>query len=146
RDQIGRITGADGVRAPIPANFYLVVGRGMSESIESALCLAQSAFEVEDGLVTSRIPSAPADPINRISGIIESQFVEDGAWYLVPAAGTTDRPALVRVRLAGWETPEVYVNNFNGLPLAGGASNSPFRAFHFDNDTVDLKFRQIVNA
>lgn len=144
--QIGQRTDSDGVRIAIPRNFYLVVGRGMSESIEWALGLAKGAFQIQDGLVTSRIPSAPADPINRISGIIESQFVDDGAWYLVPAAGTTDRPALVRVRLAGWETPEVYVNNFNGLPLAGGASNSPFRAFHFDNDTVDLKFRQIVNA
>ena len=144
--QIGRRTDADGVRVPIPANFYLVVGRGMSESIEWALGLARGAFEVQNGLVTSRIPSAPADPINRISGIIESQFVDDGAWYLVPAKGTTERPALVRVRLAGWETPEVYVNNFTGLPLAGGANSSPFRAFHFDNDSIDLKFRQIVNA
>src|SRR5690625_1670243 len=144
--QIGQRTDSDGVRIAIPRNFYLVVGRGMSESIEWALGLAKGAFQIQDGLVTSRIPSAPADPINRISGIIESQFVEDGAWYLVPAAGTTDRPALVRVRLAGWETPEVYVNNFTGLPLAGGASNSPFRAFHLDNDTIDLKYRMIVNA
>src|SRR5699024_11658869 len=123
--QIGRRPDADGVRVPIPANFYLVVGRGMSESIEWALGLARGAFEVQNGLVTSRIPSAPADPINRISGIIESQFVDDGAWYLVPAKGTTERPALVRVRLAGWETPEVYVNNFTGLPVAVGADSSP---------------------
>ena len=144
--QIGQRTDSDGVRIAIPRNFYLVVGRGMSESIEWALGLAKGAFQIQDGLVTSRIPSAPADPINRISGIIESQFVEDGAWYLVPAKGTTERPALVRVRLAGWEIPEVHVNGFTGLPIAGGASNSPFRAFHFDNDTADLRYRMIVNA
>lgn len=144
--QIGRRTDADGQRVPIPASFHLVVGRGMSESIEWALGLARGAFEIQNGLVTSRVPSAPADPVNRIASIIESQFVDDGAWYLVPSKGTTERPALVRVRLAGWETPEVYVSNFNGLPVAGSASNSPFRAFHFDNDTVSYKFRQIVNA
>lgn len=144
--QVGTRTDSEGNRFSIPRNFYLVVGRGMSESIEWALGLARGAYEVQNGLVTSRIPSAPADPINRISGVIESQFVDDGAWYLVPAAGTTEKPALVRLRLTGWETPEVYVNNFNGIPVAGSASNSPFRAFHFDNDTIDLKFRQIVNA
>jgi hypothetical protein len=40
----------------------------------------------------------------------------------------------------------VYVSNFNGVPIAGGASASPFQAFHFDNDSVDLKFRMFRNA
>ena len=54
--------------------------------------------------------------------------------------------AIVRVSLAGYTSPEVYVSNFNGTPIAGGASASPFQAFSFDNDAVDLKYRMFTNA
>jgi len=144
--QIGKRTDDSGVRFPIPRSFQLVVARGMRESAEWAIGLAQGMIQVQDGLATYRTPSVPADPLGRIRGIIESEFLEDGNWYLVPEAGTTERPALIRVRLAGYLVPEVYVSNFNGIPVGGAASSSPFRAFNFDNDSVDLKFRQIVNA
>lgn len=144
--QIGKRTDSRGVRIPIPSGFHLVVPVGAKESAQWAIGLATGAIQVQDGLVTYRMPSTPADPLGRISGIIESEFVEDGHWYLVPNKGTTSRPALLRLRLAGYEMPEVYVSDFTGLPLAGGASNSPFRAFSFDADMIDFKFRQILNA
>lgn len=144
--QIGKRADSNGVKVRIPAGFYLVVGNGVKESAEWAIGLATGAIQVQDGLVTYRMPSTPADPLGRIRGIIETEFIDDDSWYLVPEKGSTDRPALIRVRLAGWETPEVYVSDFNGIPAGGAASSSPFRAFHFDNDSVDFKFRQIVNA
>lgn len=144
--QIGTRTDSRGVRIPIPSGFHLVVPVGVKESAEWAIGLATGAIQVQDGLVTYRMPSTPADPLGRISGIIESEFVEEGHWYLVPNKGTTSRPGLIRLRLAGYETPEVYVSDFTGLPVAGGASNSPFRAFSFDTDQIDFKFRIIVSA
>ena len=78
--------------------------------------------------------------------MIESEFITGNAWYLVPENGTTELPALIRVSLAGYTSPEVYVSNFNGAPLAGGASSNPFQAYSFDNDSIDLKFRQFTNA
>lgn len=150
--QIGERTviGSDGkpVRVPIPARFRLVVGLGRSDSINWALGVARGLFSIDDGAIQYRpSPSALAgDPLNRISGIIESEFVDADAWYLVPEAGTTVRPVLIRVQLAGYTSPEVYVSNFNGAPLAGGASSNPFTAFSFDNDSIDLKFRQFTNA
>lgn len=150
--QIGdrTVTGSDGLptRVPIPARFRLVVGLGRSDSINWALGVARGLFSIDDGSIQYR-PGAQAlagDPLNRISGIIESEFVSGDAWYLVPEAGTTVRPVLIRVQLAGYTSPEVYVSNFNGAPLAGGASSNPFTAFSFDNDSIDLKFRQFTNA
>lgn len=150
--QIGdrTVTGSDGqpVRVPIPARFRLVVGLGRSDSINWALGVARGLFSIDDGAIQYRPGNATlaGDPLNRISGIIESEFIGADAWYLVPEDGTTVRPALIRVSLAGYTSPEVYVSNFNGAPLAGGASSNPFTAFSFDNDSIDLKFRQFTNA
>ena len=93
-----------------------------------------------------RADGTPADPLGRITGVIESEFITGDAWYLVPEKGTTSRPGLIRVGLAGYTSPEVYVSNFNGAPIAGGASSDPFRAYSFENDSIDLKFRQFTNG
>jgi hypothetical protein len=145
--QIGKRTDSEGNKVPIPSRFYLIVPTGAAESIEWNLSLARGLVQITDGSVVTRPTGAGStDNLSRIAGVIESEFVAAGFWYLVPAKGTTEIPALVRVSLAGYTSPEVYVSNFNGTPVAGGASNSPFQAFHFDNDSVDLKFRMFRNA
>src|SRR5690606_9714595 len=144
--QIGQRTDANGARVPIPARFRLVVGLGQAESIEWNLGLARGLYEVADGDVRYRTTQTPGDPLNRIRGIIESEFLDDTEWYLVPEDGTVERPALIRLSLLGYRIPEVYVSNFNGVPVMGGASNNPFQAYSFDNDSVDLKFRLIRNT
>lgn len=144
--QINNRKDAEGNRVPTPARFRLVVAQGAADSINWALGVARGLYSVQDGLITYRPQGTPADPLGRITGVIESEFITGNAWYLVPETGTTDRPALIRVGLAGYTAPEVYVSNFNGAPLAGGSSSNPFQAYSFDNDSVDLKFRQFTNA
>lgn len=143
--QVGRRVDADGNRVPIPGKYYLVSALNSSESINWEFNLARSITSIQNGAITTS-PNNTSDPLNRIAGIIESPWITDNSWYLVPANGTVEKPALIRVSLQGYQSPEVYVSNFNGTPLAGGASNSPFTAFGFDNDSVDLKFRQFTNA
>jgi hypothetical protein len=144
--QIGQRTDSRGVRVPTPARFHLVVAQGAAESINWGIGLARGLYSVEDTSIVYRATNTPADPLGRIASVIESEFITGDQWYLVPAAGTTDRPALVRVQLAGYTIPEVYVSNFNGTPMAGGASASPFQAYSFDNDSIDLRFRMFTNA
>lgn len=145
--RIGKRTNADGDHVPIPRSFYLVVPVGAAESIEWNLALARGLVSITDGSVVTKPQGiGSADNLSRITGVIESEFVTGNFWYLVPAAGTTTIPSLVRVSLAGYTSPEVYVSNFNGTPIAGAASSSPFQAFSFDNDAVDLKFRMFRNA
>lgn len=144
--QISQRTDSDGNRVPVPARFRLVVPVGTSQDVELSIALARGLATITNGLLTYNAQNLPGDTLGRIAGIIESEFVEDGAWYLVPENGTTEIPALVRVQLQGYTSPEVYVSNWNGSPIMGGASNSPFQAYSFDNDSIDLKFRQFTNA
>ena len=145
--QIGQRTDADGNRVPVPARFRIVVPVGTAEDVELSIALARGLATIQDGSLTYNAANLRSfDSLGRISGIIEDEFVEDGYWYLVPEAGTTEIPSLVKVQLAGYTIPEVYVSNWNGAPVLGGASNSPFQAYSFDNDSIDLKFRQFTNA
>ena len=145
--QIGQRTDADGNRVPVPSRFRVVVPLGTAEDVQLSIALARGLATIQDGSLTYNANGLRAfDSLGRIAGIIESEWVEDGYWYLVPEAGTTEIPALVRVQLQGYTAPEVYVSNWNGSPIMGGASNSPFQAYSFDNDAIDLKFRQFTNA
>lgn len=145
--QIAQRTDADGNRVVLPSRFRLVVSAGAGEDAELAIAMARGLVSIQDGLLTYSAASTRAfDTLGRIRGVIEDEFLADGEWYLVPEAGTTEIPALVRVTLAGYTMPEVYVSNWNGSPVLGGASNNPFQAYSFDNDSIDLKFRQFVNA
>lgn len=145
--QIGQRTDADGNRVPVPRRFRVVAPVGTAEDVELSIALARGLATIQDGLLTYNASGLRSfDSLGRIAGVIESEFVADGSWYLVPENGTTEIPALVRVQLAGYTSPEVYVSNWNGAPVLGGASNSPFQAYSFDNDTIDLKLRQFTNA
>lgn len=145
--QIGQRTDASGNRVPVPSRFRVVVPVGTAEDVELSIALARGLATIQDGLLTYNAAAVRSfDSLGRIAGVIESEFVADGAWYLVPEKGTTEIPALVRVQLAGYTMPEVYVSNWNGAPVMGGASNSPFQAYSFDNDSIDLKLRQFTNA
>lgn len=143
--QIAKRTDAEGNKVPVPRSFQLVVPTGDAEIVEYNLALARNVITTQDGANLVR-PVGGADNLGRIAGVIESEFIAEGSWYLVPSKGTTEVPTLLRVKLAGYTSPEVYVSNFNGAPIAGGASSNPFQAFSFDNDSVDLKHRQFVNA
>lgn len=145
--QISQRTDADGNAVPVPSRFRVVVPVGTAEDVQLSIALARGLATIQDGLLTYNASSIKAfDSLGRIAGVIEDEFVEAGYWYLVPEAGTTEIPALVRVQLQGYTAPEVYVSNWNGSPIMGGASNSPFQAYSFDNDSIDLKFRQFTNA
>lgn len=145
--QIGRRTDADGNPVPVPSRFRVVVPVGTAEDVELSIALARGLATIQDGSLTYNANAIRSfDSLGRIAGVIESEFVADGFWYLVPESGTTEIPALVRLQLTGYTAPEVYVSNWNGAPILGGASNSPFQAYSFDNDSIDLKFRQFTNA
>lgn len=145
--QIAQRKDADGNKVVLASRYRLVVSAGAGEDAELAIAMARGLVSIQDGLLTYSAASTRAfDTLGRIRGVIEDEFLADGEWYLVPEAGTTEIPALVRVTLAGYSMPEVYVSNFSGSPVLGGASSNPFQAYSFDNDSIDLKFRQFVNA
>jgi hypothetical protein len=126
-------------------SYYIVVATGMGEIVEAELEKAKLLRQINDGSLVYGAPSI--GNLGRVTGVIESEWIDDtDAWYAVPAAGTSRRPGLVKLQLAGRTAPEVLVNNFTGTLLQGGNGSDPFTLAHFDNDTVDLKLRQFTNS
>jgi hypothetical protein len=131
-------------------SYYIVVSSGMGEIVEAELEKAKLFRQMEEPGTGSRtfVYGAPSlGNLGKITGVIESEWIENpDSWYVVPAAGSTRRPGLKKLQLAGRTAPEILVNNFTGTLLRGGNGSSPFDLAHFDNDTVDLKLRQFTNS
>lgn len=136
-------TDSEGNRIPLAPRYRVVVPLGEGDTVQWMLDEASRIIRVQDGLVTYGAPGSGG--LNRIAGVVESEFIPAGSWYLVPDAGSTVRPSLVRLQLAGYTSPEVYVEG-TPIPVAGGASFDPFRAFSWDDDSARFKFRMFTNA
>lgn len=136
-------TDSDGNRIPLAPRYRIVVPIGEGDTVEWMLEEAARIIRIQDGSITYGAPGSGG--LNRIAGVIESEFVPAGSWYLTPDAGSTVRPSLVRLQLAGFSSPEVYVEG-TPIPVLGGASSDPFRAFSWDDDSTRFKFRMFTNA
>jgi len=132
-------------KIPLASSYYIVVQAGQEEMVNIELQKARDGLTLQDGSIVRRFPRDSA--LGRVTGVIGSEWITDSdAWYAVPAAGTTRRPGLVKLQLAGRTAPEVLVNNFTGVPIGGSRGGDPFALAHFDNDSVDLKLRQFTNS
>lgn len=140
----------NGRTVTLASSYWLVVAPGMGETAEAEIAKAKQLRTVEepgDGGKVFAYGAPPVGNLGKITGVIESEWIENpDAWYVTPAAGTSRRPGLKKLQLAGRTAPEVLVNNFTGTLTNGGNGSSPFDLAHFDNDTVDLKHRQFTNA
>ena len=83
---------------------------------------------------------------NPLAGIeiIESEFVVDDAWYLIPKANQARRPVLELLQLVGHELPELRVEGNTGT-YVGGSAISPFEG-SFDNDSADFRLRMFTKG
>lgn len=76
--------------------------------------------------------------------VIESEFVADGYWYMMPNANAARRPIVELLRLVGHELPELRVQGNTGSYVGSGAV-SPFGG-SFDNDTADFRLRMFTKG
>lgn len=77
--------------------------------------------------------------------VVESDMVTGDNWFVVPKPGTTKgRPVWEVLKLQGYETPELRVNNNQGTYLGGGKV-SPFEG-SFEADTIDYRLRFFVGG
>lgn len=91
---------------------------------------------IEDGTYIFNVQGY--DPTAAVS-IIESEFIPDDHWYLMPNQNAANRPILELLRLVGHELPELRVQGNTGTYVGGGIV-SPFEG-SFDNDTADFRLR-----
>lgn len=132
-------------KVTLAPKYYVVVATGQGEFVQNQLDLDANIIRIEDGNIVYGKPSV--GNLSKIVGVIESEWIDsETAWYLVPEAGSSRRPSLVKLELAGYTAPEILVNNYVGVPLGGGSASSAFTRTHFDNDSVDLKLRMFSNS
>lgn len=136
-------TDADGNKIPLAPQYELVVPLGTKDDAEYMIAEAKQIIRRQDGLLTYGPPGDGG--LARVAGVLESAYIPDGSWYLVPKAGSTIRPSLVRLQLTGYTSPEVYVEG-TPIPVLGGASSDPFRAFSWQDDSARFKFRMFTNS
>ena len=83
-------------------------------------------------------------PLSKITKVVESDFMPDGSWALVPNKGAIRGPKFYALtRLRGHEGPELRVQNLTGNYLGGGAV-PPFEG-SFDTDSAAFRGR-IING
>lgn len=78
-------------------------------------------------------------PELRNISIVEHAGVTGTEWYVLPKQGGLRRPVLELLRLRGYTTPELRVQNATGSYVGGGVV-APFDG-SFANDTIDYRFR-----
>jgi hypothetical protein len=76
--------------------------------------------------------------------LVEHDRIATGQWVLVPAPGSTRRPVIEFLKLRGYETPELRVQNLQGSYVGAGAI-SPFEG-SFETDSLAYRLRMIDGA
>jgi len=100
--------------------------------------LNQSIAEIQNGSLELTVTGY--NPLANVT-VVESEWLNDPEWILVPKPGATRRPVLEYGFLAGHADPEVRIDGATGS-YVGGAGISPFEG-SFDNDSTTFRLRQI---
>lgn len=129
----------NGRKLRVSGGYNLVVPTGQAIFVQFILNQIFSA--VKDGSFVLNIEGY--NPLAGIS-VVESDQLTGQEWFLLPKKGTTRRPVLEHLKLRGYETPQLMVDNHVGSYL-GAASVSPFEG-SFDADVITLKLRMFGGA
>lgn len=133
----------NGRKIVVSGGYNLIVAPGQRANAE---------FQINNQILTgTESGTTPAlsfsvGGYNPLSGItvIESEYVTGSAWYLLPKTGQR-RPVLELARLVGHEAPELRINSpLNGVGIDGSRVGE--FAGGFDNDTIDLRVRQVLKG
>lgn len=126
----------DGRRVRINGGLTLVVPIGASDAANFYINTIQLAGITD---TPNEFVVGNWNPLSSITKVVESEYVEDGEWFLLPAKGSTPNPVLELMKLAGHEDIELRVENVTGQYIGGGAV-SPFEG-SFDTDGAAFRGR-----
>lgn len=120
-------------------NLFIPIGakRFWDFQVNRRVLTVQNGSFVEDGSRWNR------DALLSVN-VVEHERIEGNEWFLVPAPGSTRRPAIEFLKLRGYETPELRVQNLTGSYVGRGAV-SPFEG-SFETDSIAYRLRQIGGA
>lgn len=125
----------------------VVIPKGQQRFLDYDLLQAGRVLTVQDGAGDGQKILAPDTAIQALLpklNIIESDRVTGTEWFMYPTPGTTPRPVLERLRLRGFETPEIRFKSDSGQILGGNVAG--FRAGSFDADVSSMRLRLFGGA
>lgn len=131
----------NGRKIVVSGGYKLVIPAGQSLWVNYILNNIDGPTGFEDGAFQFTINGY--NPLSDIT-VIESEFVPDNYWYLIPNANAARRPILQLLRLVGHEVPELRVQGNTGTYVGGGVV-SPFEG-DFDNDSADFRLRMFTKG
>ncbi len=120
----------------VTGGYNLLVPLGQKVFVD--FFINQTITDVKDGSL-----SLSAGVYNTLGNVtvIESEWINDGDWFILPKPGATRRPVIDYGYLVGHQDPEIRVENSTGTILGGGGV-TPFEG-SFDNDSATFRLRQI---
>lgn len=133
----------NGRKIVVRNGFNLIVAPGQKGAVEWQINNRILVGETVGTGPEYQFATGGANPLSGIT-VIESEYVALGSWYLVPKIGQR-RPVLELARLVGHEAPDLRINSpLNGVGLDGSRVGE--FAGGFDNDTIDLRVRQVLKG
>lgn len=126
------------------SSYLLIVPQGTKRQAEQILNgLTFTGQTQQSGLIVNQFASNGYNPLNQISGVVETQYLTGARWALIPAKGAVRGPDKFYTlgQLAGHIGPELRLENVTGQYLGGG-SVSPFEG-DFETDSAAFRGRII---
>ena len=133
----------DGRKVSVSA-YNLIVPTGAGDDARFLLnTLSLAGLEQTDGSQTQILSVNGYNPLGRISGVVETDYLAGSAWALIPAKGAIrgNKKFYTLGQLAGHIGPEIRLQNVTGQYLGGGTV-SPFEG-SFETDSAAFRGRII---
>lgn len=124
------------------SSYNLIVPRGAGDDAKFLLnTFTLTGVNEQDGLTTSLYSVNGYNPLGKIAGVIETDYMSGTQWALIPAKGAVRGPNKFYTlgQLAGHIGPELRLQNVTGQYLGGG-SVPPFEG-SFETDSAAFRGR-----
>lgn len=126
------------------SSYNLIVPSGAGDDARFLLnTLSLSGVNEQGGLTTHLYSVNGYNPLGRIAGVIETDYLSGSQWALIPAKGAIrgNKKFYTLGQLAGHIGPEIRLQNVTGQYLGGGTV-SPFEG-SFETDSAAFRGRII---
>lgn len=124
-------------------SYIVLVPNGTKRFLEYDIAQFGRVIAVQDGNLTLA-PDAEIQALFPNVRIVETDRLSGTNWKIYPTPGTTPRPVIERLKLRGYENPELRVRNDQGF-YPGGGQVGLFQG-GFEADTASMRYRHISGA
>ena len=131
-----------GRKIQVNGGYNLLVPIGQAPFVNFVLNQTLAAFESNGTPNYLYQINGGYNPLASVD-VVETEWLSGTAWVLMPKPGATRRPVMELLKLRGYETPQLFVENITGTYIGGsGLARQWGFDGSFDTDSTTLKMRQ----